>query len=183
MYLKKLYRVATLSALCIAAENVYADKLGDWSDYCLKSGGVIEEMPAEIGTKTGMVKGQSKVFCNFYPDHAFIAIGLETFAADEPNIAATLMQTISEIGDRSPLWKGKAANPSNNICKNLGGAAIGFIAPGGFANNLGQTDICVFGDGSMVSAWSLVYMANHREGYDEIKDKIKSVPLKIDLPS
>lgn len=183
MYLKKIYRITALFILAVAAKNLYADKLDGWSDYCIKSGGVVEEMPAEIGTKAGMVKGQSKVFCNFYPEHAFIAIGLETFAAEEPNIAATLMKTMQEIGDSSPLWKGKAANPSNNICKNLGGATIGFIAPGGFTNNLGQTDICVFGDGSMASAWSLVYMANHREGYDEIKDKIKSLPLDIELPS
>lgn len=183
MRFKTLLGITVISTIVMAAENLYADKLDDWSDYCDKSGGVVEEMTAEIGTKIGMVEGQSKMFCNFYPEHAFIAIGLETFSADEPSIAATFMKTMGEIGDGSQLWKGKAANPSNNVCKNLGGAAIGFVAPGGFASNLGQSDICVFGDGSMVSAWSLVYMANHREGYDEIKNKIKSFPLKINVPS
>lgn len=53
---------------------------------------------------------------------------------------------------------------------------------GGFANRLGQSDICVLGDGSMVSGWSLIYMASHREGYGDIKNKVKANPLNIYTP-
>ncbi len=151
----------------------------DYEAYCRESGGVVEEMPAEISTGSGVVKGQSKMFCNFNLDDAFISIGLETFSADEPSIAATYIKNLSEITNDSSLWQGAYSNPSSNVCKNLGGATIGFVASGGFTNQLGQSDICVFGDGSMVSGWSLIYMAAHREGYDDIKNKVKARPLNL----
>lgn len=171
-----------LSATLMTTANAYADKMDDYADYCNKSGGIVEEMPVEIGTQNGMVTGQSKSFCNFNIEHGFVAVGLETFSAVEPSIAATFMKTMGSIAPNSPLWKGKYTNPSHNACKNLGGATLGFVASGGFANQLGQSDICVFGDGSMVSGWSLIYMANHAAGYDEIKDKVKAEPLDIDIP-
>ena len=139
-------------------------------------------MPAEISTASGTVKGLSKNFCNFRVNNGFLSIGLETFAADEPSIAATYIKNLGEIADGSSLWKGAYANPSANVCKNIGGSTIGFVANGGFANHMGQTDICVFGDGSMVSAWSLIYMANNRSGYDVIKNKVRAEPLNIYLP-
>ena len=105
--------------------------------------------------------------------------GLRRFASEEPSIAATYIKILPEIDSHSTLWKGSLMNPSYNVCKNLGGTAIAFVASGGFANVLGQTDACVFGDGSMVSAWSLIYMANHREGYDLIKEKVRATPLAI----
>lgn len=148
-------------------------------DYCVQSGGVVENMPAEFSTPSGLVRGQKKLFCNFEVNHGFIAIGLETFASETPSIAATYIKTLGPLGDDSPLWKGVYTNPSQNVCKNLGGSAIGFVSNGGFANHLGQSDICVFGDGSMVSAWSLIYMANLREGYDRIKEIVKSDPIRI----
>ncbi len=160
-----------------------ATTMDDQAAYCTTSGGVVEEMFAEISTHDGLVKGNSRAFCNFTLENAFISIGLETFSDDTPSIAATFMKQMGVIGSASPLWKGKFANPSLSVCKNLGGATIGFVANGGFSNPLGQTDICVFGDGSMVSAWSLIYMANHREGYDRIKMNVKATPLSINIPS
>ena len=171
-----------MSAMFAGIVNVHANKMADYASYCNESGGLVEKMPAELATGNGIVEGQSKLFCTFSPDHGFISIGLETFAALEPSIAATYMKKLSEIGSDSPLWEGKYTNPSANVCKNLGGASIGFVTSGGFANYLGQTDMCVFGDASMVSAWSLIYMANHREGYDEVKNKVKSEPLNIYIP-
>ena len=171
-----------ISAACMGAAVVYADQMDDYAAYCSESGGVVEEMPAEIYTSIGLVKGQSKMFCNFTAGNGFVAIGLETFSSNEPSIAATFIKKMGEIGEQSNLFKGVYSNPSHNVCKNLGGASIGFVAAGGFANQLGQSDICVFGDGSMVSGWSLVYMANHREGYDDIKNKVKADPLGIYIP-
>ena len=75
------------------------------------------------------------------------------------------------------MWKGSYANPAWNVCKNLGGAESGFAVPSSYTDDLGQSDICVFGDGSMVSAWSLIYMANHREGYDAVKAEVRAEPL------
>ncbi|WP_133127928.1 hypothetical protein [Legionella nagasakiensis] len=174
-----------ISALLIAfgaTVNAHADALADYSDHCANAGGVVEEMVAEFLTPGRWVQGQSKSFCNFYLDNAFVSIGLETFSSDKPSIAATYSKRLREVGADSSLWKGESANPSHNVCKNLGGATIGFVTDGGFANHLGQSDICVFGDGSMVSGWSLIYMANHREGYDEIKNQVKAEPLNIRIP-
>jgi len=180
-YPKKIVAIL-LSATYMAAASAYADKMDDYAAYCSESGGMVEEMPAEIGTGSGLVKGQSKMFCNFNIGNGFVAIGLETFSAEKPSIAATFIKKMNELADDSPLWKGQFSNPSGNVCKNLGGSSIGFVANGGFANHLGQSDVCVFGDGSMVSAWSLIYMASHREGYDEIKHKVKADPLNIYIP-
>lgn len=179
---KKVARVFLFSVSLLGTANVFADKMDDYARYCRESGGVVEEMPAEILAGSTWITGQSKMFCNFNLENAFVSIGLETFSADEPSIAATFMKTLGEINSSSPLWKGKYSNPATNVCKNLGGAAIGFVAAGGFANHLGQSDMCVFGDASMVSCWSLIYMANHRDGYDEIKGKVKAEPLNIQIP-
>ena len=178
-YKKKL----TVFLMFMSVASAYANKIVDYKVYCREAGGVVEEMPAEISTDNGVIKGQSKMFCNFNIDHGFISIGLETFSSNKPSIAATYIKSMDEIANDSPLWKGTYANPSANVCKNLGGATIGFVAGGGFANQLGQSDICVFGDGSMVSGWSLIYMAAHREGYDDVKNKVKANPLNIHIPS
>lgn len=158
--------------------TTYADVVNEeLSAYCIQSGGQVEAMQAEFSTPHGMVYGLTKQFCEFHVDHGTLSIGLETFASIQPNIAATYAKTLAPLDKNSPLWKGDAGNPSFNVCKNLGGASIGSFSSGGFANTLGQSDICVFGDASMISAWTLIYMANHRNGYDEIKNLIRSTPL------
>lgn len=152
------------------------------SAYCSQSGGTVEKMPAMLGTQAGVVKGLTKEFCTFRVDHGFAVVGLDAFASHSPSIAATYMKKLGELQEGSALLIGKASNPSQNVCRNLGGTAIGFVTTGGFTNQLGTSDICVFGDGSMVSAWTLIYMANHREGFDKIKDQVKAEPLSIETP-
>ena len=171
-----------ISVASMSMASAYADEMDDHAAYCKASGGVVEKMPVEISAGKLWVKGQSKMFCNFNVDDGFISIGLETFSSYEPSIAATYIKTLGEISETSSLWKGNYTNPSSNVCKNLGGASIGFISSGGFTNQLGQNDICVFGDASMVSAWSLIYMANHRSGYDDVKNKVNATPLNIPVP-
>ncbi len=136
-------------------------------------------MQAEFMTRHGIETGLVKTFCNFYGEGFFVTIGLDAFASTQPNIAATYLLVAEGI---DPTQESLFPNPSHRVCARLGGATIGFVADGGFANQLGQADVCVFGDGSMVSAWTLIYMSNHREGYDEIRHKIRSLPLDIPLP-
>ena len=135
-------------------------------------------MPVEFKTANGPTIGQSKSFCTFSADNGFIVIGLETFASDKPSIAATYIKTLKEIDSTSSLFDGLATNPSYNVCKNLNGTMVGFVVNGSFTNALGASDVCVFGDGSMVSAWSLIYMANHRSGYEAIKQQVKAAPME-----
>ena len=172
-----------IAVLLMLTKTASADLLQDYSAYCVKSGGVVEKMPAEFSTYAGRITGQTRMFCEFNVDNGFIAIGLETFASSIPSIAATYIKKLDKISSESRLWKGASSNPAHNVCKNLGGSEIGFVSNGGFTNSLGESDICVFGDGSMVSGWSLIYMANHREGYDAVKNQVKAEPLSINIPS
>lgn len=162
--------------------SVHADTLTP-AQYCIDKGGKVETMVAEFSTQSGMVYGFDKKFCTFDKDNGSIVVGLKTFASERPNLGATLIQKLPKIEASSPLWKGNYANPSLNVCKNMGGSSISFfVMSGGFTSSLGQNDVCVFGDGSMVSAWTLVYFANGRTGYDDVKREVRSEPLSISMP-
>ena len=152
--------------------------------YCTDNGGVVDTMTAQYSTESGFIPGFDKKFCTFERNNGYLAVGLETFSSIKANLAATFMKKLPELASNSPLWKGEYANPGLNVCKNIGGSSISFhVMSGGFTNNKGQNDICVFGDGSMVSAWTLIYMAAHRTGYDEVKNNAHSEPLDIVMPS
>lgn len=151
--------------------------------HCENAGGQVEKMQAQFTTSTGEQLGLKKKFCTFRGDNYFASIGLKTFASKNPNLAATYIQKLKPLRQGSSLFEGTHPNPSTNVCQNLGGTTITHVTSGGFANDLGQSDICVFGDGSMVSGWTLIYIANHREGYDVMRTMIKSDPLNIMIPS
>lgn len=168
------------SKLCLANNTINQIH----QEYCEQSGGQVEKMVVSYNTHSGHVYGAQKSFCTFYIDKGFVAVGLTSFASSTPNIAATLMKTMPEIDFESALFKGPYQNPSLNVCKNIGGSSVSFfVNGGGFANKVGQNDICVFGDGSMISAWSLIYIANGREGYSLVRDKVRSEPIQLSLPN
>lgn len=170
------------ATLFFTLSNAYAVPASH-EQYCVDNGGKVENLVAEFGTRSGMIPGFKKPFCTFSKDNGYLVIGLETYASQTPNLAATFIKQLPKLEDSSNLWKGEYVNPSLNVCKNLGGTSIVFqVMSGGFLSTLGQTDICVFGDGSMVSAWSLIYMANGRPGYDEVKRNIHSTALNINMP-
>lgn len=172
--------------ICCAAEDPHA-----LAEYCVAKGGTVTPMTVWFDTQRGQVEGFTNLFCMFERDHGQIAIGLTAFASEHPNIAATYMKSLPEIkmGSDDMPNKGKSsgdtsglrlANPSYAVCKNLGGTAINYKFHGNFRpKEGGDSDICVFGDGSMVSTWSLIYMTNHRNGYDEVKGYVKSEPLPL----
>lgn len=154
------------------------------ANYCKKNHGVVENMTVSVVAATGArVSGFTKPFCNFEIDNGLVSLGLITFSSKKPNIAASLITQLPPIGESSPLFEGPYSNPSFNVCKNLGGSQMGFTAvAGNFSDPKGESDICVFGDGSMVSAWSLIYIANGRDGYDAVKNAIRSEPVKLAIP-
>ncbi|GGI89665.1 hypothetical protein [Legionella impletisoli] len=180
---KNIGLAVLFSSTLVYSAHVFANDYDDHARYCQEKGGVVESMPAQYLVPGRYVNGASKDFCNFYGENYFASVGLETFSSDKPSIAATYIKRLGEIGIDSPLWKGEFSNPGTNVCKNLGGASITFITSGGFVNHLGQAGVCVFGDASMVSEWTLVYIANHREGYDAIKEGVNAEPLNIRVPS
>lgn len=184
-----LYLVSlNISQICYALED--NDPL---AEYCVSKSGTLTPMTAWFETQNGPVAGLTEKFCTFERDHGYIVIGLSAFASEHANIAATYMKSLTEIKMGSDVMQDKdqsatntkssdlgLANPSYAVCKNLGGTAINYKFHGNFRpKEGGDSDICVFGDGSMVSAWSLIYMANHRAGYDEIKGYVRSEPLPL----
>lgn len=174
--------VLSLSLMVFNTANAY-ESHNENKKYCEQSGGIVEWMPAQFLTSQGIVEGHIRKFCTFRIDNGFLAIGLRTFSSMKPSIAATFIKKLNPILPDSHLLAGPyQTNPSIQVCKNLGGASITAITDGGFANSLGQTDICVFGDGSMVSGWTLIYIANNRDGYNDVKDKIRAEPLDIPIP-
>ncbi|MGV3739983.1 MAG: hypothetical protein ACO1N3_01655 [Gammaproteobacteria bacterium] len=184
-----LYLVSlNISQICYALED--NDPL---AEYCVSKSGTLTPMTAWFETQNGPVAGLTEKFCTFERDNGYIVIGLSAFASEHANIAATYMKSLTEIKMGSDVMQDKdksatntksaglgLANPSYAVCKNLGGTAINYKFHGNFRPKAGgDSDICVFGDGSMVSAWSLIYMANHRAGYDEVKGYVRSEPLPL----
>ena len=190
---KSAYGMLTVYLICLnAAQICYAEEdNAALANYCVAKGGKVTPMTAWFDTSTGPREGFTDQFCTFERDHGHIAIGLAAFASEHASIAATYMKSLPEIkmgsedqqdkNQTSNLAKGLGlANPSYAVCKNLGGAVINYKFHGNFRpKEGGDSDICVFGDGSMVSTWSLIYMANHRDGYDEVKGYVKSEPLPM----
>ena len=176
--------------ISLSSFSMASEKTQQLTDYCVSKKGTVTPMTAWFETPQGFVKGLTKQFCTFERDNGYLVIGLSAFASDHPNIAATYMKSLPEIKEGSPIWgdqktktKGLgAANPSYAVCQNLGGTAINFKFRGNFKPaDGGEADVCTFGDGSMVSGWTLIYMANHRDGYDEVKNNVKSEPLPLPL--
>lgn len=176
--------VASLLAACNSGSTTSGTAVDPNETYCVASGGTVVSMTAEFDTYDGQVNGITKKFCQKIsgnPEWKNVAyVGLETLST-QPTIAATyikkLVLTESSIIPTSPY-----ANPSLNVCEALHGSEIGFsVLGGGFTDNLGQSDICIFGDGSSISAWTLIYA-----GYDvrnDVESMIRSIPLNIDIPS
>ena len=146
---------------------------------CEKIGGKIENMQMNFSTSLGRLKGFNKKFCSFEINNGYATLGLQSMNSKNTNIAASYVLNLPPIDENSPLWNGADNNPSHNVCKNLGGSYAQMVSNGAFSSALGENDICVFGDGSMISAWTLIYIANDRQGYQLIKDNIPSKALPL----
>jgi putative hemolysin len=174
-----LFNFIYLSFILPAFASESIGTTADLNLYCIAKGGSVEMMDVQFDTRAGRVHGLQHAFCSFQvaASSGYVAIGLQTFAGSKANLAATYAIKLLPIEDASPLWHGSYDNPSLNVCKNLGGATL----VGSFTNTSGaEADICVFSDGSMISAWSLIYMANGRAGYDIIKNAFR--PEALDMP-
>ena len=170
----KKHQIFYLFTSCVlfSAAVSAADSSGELAAYCREKGGEVKVMKVP-----GQPQPTTKEFCTFQRDSGYIVIGLSAFASPEPSIAATYIKKLPEFKENSSLMQGALGNPSYKVCQNLGGTAMSYQGTEG-----GESDICVFSDESMVSAWSLIYMANHRKGYDEVKANVLSQPLDIPMP-
>ena len=91
-----------------------------------------------------------------------VAFGVEVADPSTPTIAATMLKTAPPIDTSKVIGNG---NPAMAYCQGYGGAEAGFVALDlSFQIEEGQSDMCVFGDGSMASAWSLAYVGWSKPG-------------------
>lgn len=162
-------------ALCISPALYSANT-------CTKLGGKMTPMRIIYQTGQGQIPGLKQNFCTFAIDNGTAVIGLKSMNSKKANIAASYVLTLEPFDNASSLWQGQAQNPSHNVCHNLGGTTAQVVAPGSFTSDLGENDICVFGDGSMISGWTLIYIANQRTGFDIIKNNIPSKALPLFHP-
>jgi len=155
------------------------DSLTIQETYCVENGGEVEAMTAQYNTHIGWVDGLKKKFCRFKtPTNNLVFFGLEALASKDGNLAATYIKKVNL--DTGKLLPGPYGTINMNLCHQLRGSMIPFVTDGGYGDEIGQADLCFFGDGSSVSAWSLVYMSLGLFG--NLKDLIRSDPLLIDLP-
>jgi hypothetical protein len=119
--------------------------------------------------------GLVRTVCQVNVNGTLVAFGVEAADPSVPTIAATMMKTAPAIDSAKVNTTG---NPAMVYCAAYGGAEAGFVALGlSFEQKLGQTDMCVFGDGSMASAWSLAYLGwategDENDGFQAIRNKV-----------
>jgi putative hemolysin len=114
-------------------------------------------------------------------NRTLVQFGVEAADPSVPTIAATMIKTAPAIDARKVHTK---ANPAMVYCAAYGGAEAGFVKLDlSFVEKEGQTDMCVFGDGSMASAWSLAYigwaarMGTKGDGFLAIRDKVSEAQV------
>jgi putative hemolysin len=124
--------------------------------------------------------GLVRTACQVKVNGTLVTFGVEAADPSVPTIAATMMKTAPAI-DAAKVHT--TANPAMVYCAAYGGAEAGFVAVGlSFEQKLGQTDMCVFGDGSMASAWSLAYLGwaaegDASDGFQAIRDKVSQAQV------
>ena len=153
----------------------------DSEGYCKQNGGEVVEMTAQFDTYVGYINGNKRKFCRVLNSDGNLGyIGLDTFAANLPSLAATFSKSI--VLDPSKLIGGPFPVNNLNLCYALGGSNLSYyLIDSGFSDEYGQADICIFGDDSSVAAWTLMYMGI---GYRlDIKNNIVANSLSIPLPN
>jgi hypothetical protein len=150
---------------------------------CKKGGGKIINSPAVFDTAAGHIKGISYKMCyiekidpfNKKPHSAMI--GLEVMGKVQ-SIAATYL--LKGINFKN-FPQVTSNNPAHDTCKFIGGSVISTYAFGGFENEQGEDSVCVFGDGSKLSTWALIYISQNPL-YLGIRSSLGAKPLDIDAP-
>jgi putative hemolysin len=144
--------------------------------WCHDSNGQVINSYAQMSTYTGTVNGLEAQFCLISNNLGNLAmIDLQTLVSTRPNFAATYVLKGIDYANipKKNIWE---------ICQSLRGTSIGFYTSGGWVNQYGQDEICVFPDGSKVSTWALVYLSSGNPNYLGLRSRIRSSPLALNLP-
>ena len=137
---------------------------------------------AQFDTASGWTDGLSNKFCKFETTNRLGLIDLQTLTSKKPSIAATyLLNGLDMVELEKVIPDNFEGNPGTLFCQALAGSSITRYTSGGFATKEGQDEVCVFGDGSKISIWVLVYTSDDPD-YLSMRKAVKSPPLAINLP-
>jgi len=137
---------------------------------------------AALDVAGGTAKGLSNTFCTFTSRDHFGMIDLQTLTSKKPSIAATYLLKgvdVAALGKLIP--EHFEGNPGTVYCEGLAGSSISRYTSGGFTSPGGQDEVCVFGDGSKISIWVLIYVSDD-PSYLSMRKAVKSQPLNLALP-
>jgi len=177
MKTKKMLIGVVVSALTFG--YAYSSSLEENAVFCQKQGGTVNNMVATYGSGSTAETGLSKKFCSIVSSSGgnTAQISLEALST-EANLVTTIALKLI-------LYKSLDTNVIlNSMCSDLHGATISMYSnQGGFVDDKGYSNICVFGDGSAISVWTLYYMA--RGLNDDIKNMLtsRSTPLNVLVPN
>jgi hypothetical protein len=101
-------------------------------------------------------RGLAADFCRVMVGQTIALIGLESVDPRVPTIAATWLKTAKPINTTRFPFDG-VGNPAFKFCTGFGGVQAGVVGRLSFADADGESDMCVFGDGSRASAWTIAY--------------------------
>jgi hypothetical protein len=174
-------KVPVVVLLIIFFGSIICDDQALDEHYCKEHGGQVILMTASFDTGSGMVNGNKKKFCRIQDVNYNLGyIGLDTFGSKVASLAATYAKSITLSNDKE--IKGPFETINLNLCYVLGGGNIVyFLTDGGYTDEYGQADICIFGDNSAVAAWTLYFMTLGARV--DIKNAIVAKPLKINMPT
>lgn len=127
------------------------------SKTCEDVGVVTVKKQLVISTKIGPVFiGEPQDFCVMQEANTQSVILASTLLSQHPSLAATAYR----VGPK-PVLDGLGERADRAYCRMLGGTyRLGNVVAGGWVdvdNDSGQSGMCVFADGSMVSSWTLFY--------------------------
>lgn len=171
------YMLAILNSSMTCLNYSYA-----WSDqntaesniYCKSVNGTPELFSFVYSDNSAVQKytGATEYWCNLHlpvssndseDNHSYV----------EVNTLANKEFTLASYALRHPqVFKSNGANPSYTYCQQVGGGAspgllqgyshIGWVATSASGND-GIYSNCVFGDGSSINAWTLLYSVHYPE--------------------
>ncbi len=155
--------------------NNLEDILNDSYEYCKKCNGTVINSTIQFDAGI-LISGLTNQFCLIENDRNNIGlIDLQTLVSDKPSLAATYVLrgiAMDEIPEMNRI---------SDFCQFLKGTSISLYTNGGYDTIYGIDEICVFGDGSKISSWVLIYISESST-YLGLRERIKSKPLPIYLP-
>lgn len=145
----------------LASNSSLSPSLARAAKICTKLGGEVTSIPMINGYNDHIDEvGVSVRFCNLvWKETSILSVGLSALDPETRTIAATWMKHTPAINP-DVVTPHPGSDPSFWYCQGWGGTESDSVKLSlSFENKLGQSGICVFGDGSMIDSWTLTHLS------------------------